>query len=469
MTDQFGAEQGLLGIALSNAAAYWRIADVIKAEDFTEELHRQLFELMAAMFSRNESVTPLTVEVGMRGNALFAQTDGKTYLDVLVFNAPARSRIEDLARIIRSEAQWRRLSEIGDELVLLARDRREAPVKVSDEAGEALYAATHGNEPGEGLISFYDLALRAAAQAEEAHNNPQGVWLTSGLKTVDGALGGLYRGDLLTVGAATSMGKTSLIQLMAEANASAGHAVAMFSLEMSGTALAMRSLAQVSKVSSDKLRSGRTSTQEIFSIVQAPEFFAKIGPLLRIDSTPELSVSQMRARCKSFKRNHPLSLVIVDHLQFVKPEDTRADEKESAKQITRDLTRLAKDLNVAVVLVSHLTKDHEKRSSQRPMMSDLYGSSAIAQNSDSVWFLYRPHYYLSRNEPDKEDTKAHDAWERALHKEIGWAEVFSTKARMGQTSSCRVRFAQKLTRFYDDEASAPSQDTLDLAQGLAHG
>lgn len=464
-------EQALLGAIMIDETVYWRISDQINANEFYDPLHQRLFEAITEIQNRNGATTPLTVKAAMEGDENFAAVGGVAYLTSLARGAPALPNVKDYARIIRLLARRRMLIRIGEDLVNAGFENSidSDPVRVADEASDALYSATHGDDPGEGPVSIFDLAYRAAEQAERAHNDPRGVWLTSGLNTVDENLGGIYRGDLLTIGAATSMGKTSLLQLIGLANARKDHGVLIFSLEMSGVSLATRYIAQEAKVPSDRIRRGRTSTTELYALSQSPNKFADLRKHFKVDSTPNLSIAQMRARAKAFKRRTGnLALIIVDHLQFVRPADPRADEKEGAKQITRDLCTLGKELDVAVVLISHLTKEHERRASQRPMMSDLYGSAAIAQNSDSVWFVYRPHYYLARQNIGSDAGKDYDTWLRDTEKSKGWAEIFSTKVRMGQTNSVQVRFDEKFTRFYDPEDDGPvsAQDTLALAHGV---
>jgi replicative DNA helicase len=466
-------EQALIGSLLIEERLFWRICDRLTADEFYDPLHQRIFTTIARVANTGGAATPLTVgtmlkeDAGLLELASINKTgDSKSYLISLARSAPMIPNVVDYARILRSFAQRRRVIEICQAAVRECFAGGLDPVKLADDAAEFLYEATHGNEPGEGPISVLELSHRAVALAEKAHNRPQDVVLSSGLSTVDEALGGIFRTELLVIGAATSMGKTSLVQGIGLKNAKLGHGVLIDSLEMQGESVALRYLAEAARIPSIDIRRGRTSGAQIDKLSMTTSNFADVENLLKIDGTRKMSVAQIRARAMAFKRRCPaFSLLIIDHLQFIESSNPHANENESSRQITHDLCSLAQELNIAIILISHLTKENERRNNKRPIMNDLYGSGGIAQNADAVWFVYRPEYYLEREEPDGSDAKAYAEWDRARQDEKGWAEIFSTKARMGKTGSCRVRFEGEYTRFYDPPTPTAVQNAF---PNLAH-
>jgi replicative DNA helicase len=240
---------------------------------------------------------------------------------------------------------------------------------------------------------------------------------------------------------------------------------------MAGESVAMRYLAEQARIPSNLIRQGKTTGNDIEKLTLTASEFAPMKDTLKIDSNRKLTVAQIRARALSFKRQcRVFALLVIDHLQYVEPADPKATENEASRQITHDLCSLAQELNIAIILISHLTKENERRSSKRPIMNDLYGSGGIAQNADGVWFVYRPSYYLERERPDGKDQKAYGDWAEQCHREEGWAEIFSTKARMGKTGSVRVRFEEQFTRFYDPPMAAPpTQASMNLAHEMGVG
>jgi replicative DNA helicase len=174
---------------------------------------------------------------------------------------------------------------------------------------------------------------------------------------------------------------------------------------------------------------------------------------LAIDETPNLSVAQIRARCHALRRKKGnVDLCVIDHLRFITPADRHADERDQIQQITRDLKQMAKELNIAILLVVHLNRGIWSRDNKRPVLSDLYGSSGIEQNADHVWFLHREEYYLERQQPDCSDHKKYDEWLTRVLQSKGRAEVFSAKRRRGPLGSANLKFDAPFARFLDPGA-----------------
>lgn len=458
-------EQALLGTFLNDSNSYWRAVEILKPEHFYDPLHARIYTVIGELCAKDQRVTPLSLHASMKSDPGVLETGGQAYFDAMRSASPALPNIRELARVLRDLAVRRSIIRAAEIAIAAA---YEPPLdktadQIADDAAEQLFEASKG-QMGEGSVTIRDLAQRAVRQAEDAMNAPASVCLTSGLWLVDQQLGGVYRGDLTILGGAPNMGKTSLAQHILFSNASAPDAeeAIFFSLEMAGEQVATRELAARARVPSDLMRRGKISAQQAEKLALAAYNFPDLP--YHIDSTRRLSVAQMRARVQARKRRSKkgVSLVGIDHLRFIKPARPRDDEKDQIQQITSDLKDMAQELNVALLLVSHITREFSKRATTRPQLTDLYGSSAIEQNADAVWFIHREHYYLDRNPPGSKATSEDRAKHVALlERHSGRAEIFAAKQRMGPIGAAEVRFEEKFTTFSDLE-EAPTQAEIDL-------
>lgn len=462
-------EQALLGAILVDNYHLASVADLLKPDDFYDALHQRLFTIAMRFFAQDRKFTPLTAKPLMEKDAGFVEVGGGAYLTSLARAAPAFPNVKDYARILRELAVRRSMIRIGEDLINTAYDMNaeESIQGVAETASEQLYEATRGAATDEGSVEIIELAHRAVKLAEDAKNAPADVCLTSGLVLVDDALGGVYRGDVTVLGGAPNMGKTALAEHIAIANARAGHQVLFFSLEMTGEQIATREIAEKAKVPSDRIRRGKISNVELDRLCLAPGQIDRIP--LRIDATPGLTVAQMRARAMAHRRRHKsLALIVIDHLRYIRPANPRAEERDQIQQITRDLKAMAKEMGVGIILVSHVNREAMKRSSRRPILTDLYGAAAIEQNADAVWFVHREAYYLEREKPDSvRGMKALADWDDAMEKARGWTEIFAAKQRMGPIGEAKVKFDPMYTRYSDPDAIHDAQKTGTLFNDLA--
>jgi len=225
-----------------------------------------------------------------------------------------------------------------------------------------------------------------------------------------------------------------------------GGVVAFFSLEMSAAQLAMRLLAEVSGVSSDRLRKGEIDANE-FGRVRDAAMDIQSAPLY-IDDTGGLSLSKLVARSRRLKRQFGLDLIIVDYLQLITVGDGRGPENrvQEVTQITQGLKALAKELMVPVIGCAQLSRQVENRDDKRPQLSDLRESGSIEQDADVVMSIFRESYYLSRAEP-REGTAEHLTWQEEMDRVRGVAEVIIGKQRHGPIGTVKLSFNEDLTKF----------------------
>jgi replicative DNA helicase len=457
------AEQALLGAVLYDNAALERLNDILHPQHFYEPFHGRLFQVMRELINKGQLAEPTLIHERFRRDPAFADLGGVAYLADLVDRAPPAANAPDYARTIYDLALRRDLIRIGGDIsVQAAQDAEKAAREQIEEAEAALYQLAESGATSSGFVDFSTALHGAVEMAAEAFGRDGGLaGLSSGLMDLDQKLGGLHPSDLVILAGRPSMGKTALatniafnvarnyayeIQLDGSKKTVNGGVVAFFSLEMSAEQLAMRLLAEVSGVSSDRLRKGEIDASE-FGRVRDAALEIQESPLY-IDATGGLSIGKLAARARRLKRQHGLDLIVVDYLQLVTGDSLRGSDNrvQEVSQITQGLKAIAKELGVPVLALSQLSRQVENREDKRPQLADLRESGSIEQDADVVMFVYRESYYLGRAEP-REGTEEHLKWQDDMDKVRNLAEVIIGKQRHGPIGTVKLHFNEDLTKF----------------------
>ena len=457
------AEQALLGAVLFDNAAYERLGDQLNARHFYEPFHGRLFAAMEEHIRKGMLAEPITLMERFKLDPGFNELGGLRYLADLVDRAPPAANAYDYGRVIYDLALRRELIRLGGEMALAANTDVENAAKDQIEAAEQkLYSLAESGAPSTGFHTFAEALKGAVEMTAEAYSRDGGLaGLSTGLTDLDQKLGGLHPSDLLILAGRPSMGKSSLAANIAfnvarayaweptptgERKTVNGGVVAFFSLEMSAEQLAMRMIADVSGVSSDRLRKGEIDASEFGRVRDAAMEIAE-APLF-LDDTGGLSLAKLVARSRRLKRTSGLDLIVVDYLQLVTATDGSRDQNrvQEVSAITQGLKALAKELSVPVIALSQLSRQVESREDKRPQLSDLRESGSIEQDADAVMFVYREAYYLSRAEP-REGTPEHLQWQEDMDRLNHVAEVIIGKQRHGPIGTIKLHFDADLTKF----------------------
>jgi replicative DNA helicase len=457
------AEQALLGVMLYDNAAYERLTDRLQASHFYEPFHQHLFTVLEEYIRRGQLAEPILIAERFKKDPAFEELGGIRYLADLVDRAPPGANAPAYARTIYDLALRRDLIRIGGEIAVNATGDAERPARDQIEIAEQqLFSLAETGGASQGFVPFSTALHGAVEMAAEAFQRDGGLaGISTGLIDLDRQLGGLHPSDLLILAGRPSMGKSALaaniafhvarnyaydIQPDGSKKTANGGVVAFFSLEMSAEQLAMRLLAEVSGVASDKLRKGEIDQSE-FARIRDAALEIQESPLF-IDDTGGLSIAKLVARCRRLKRTSGLDLVVVDYLQLVVGSDlgANANRVQEVSQITQSLKALAKELAVPVIALAQLSRQVENREDKKPQLSDLRESGSIEQDADAVMFVYREEYYLGRSEP-REGTQEHLAWQEEMDKVAGLAEVIIGKQRHGPIGTVRLHFNADLTKF----------------------
>jgi replicative DNA helicase len=466
------AEQALLGALLFNNAAYHRVSEFLLPEHFAEGVHGRIYAAIGKLIERGQLANAVTLKNFFDQDGALAEIGGAAYLARLAASVVTIINTEDYGRTIHDLYLRRQLISLGEDVVNEAHrhDLDRDAARQIETAEQRLFDLAETGQMEGGFLPF-DTALKTAIGLAETAFKRSGktTGVATGFADLDKLLGGLHPSDLVILAARPSMGKTALATNIAFNAARAwrshkgpdgrivnddGAVAGFFSLEMSSEQLAMRVLAEESRVSSDRIRRGDIGPDEFDRFVQASHRLATV-PIF-IDDTPAVSVAALRTRARRLKRQQGLGLLVVDYLQLMQGSRERAAENrvQEISEITRGLKGIAKELEVPVLALAQLSRAVETREDKRPMLSDLRESGSIEQDSDVVMFIFREEYYLSRAEPmrrsDEADDKfndRYDRWHQRLAEVHATAEIIIAKQRHGPIGTVKLRFDADTTRF----------------------
>ena len=459
------AEQALLGAILFDNAAYERLSDRLQARHFHEPFHQRLFAAMEEHIRKGQLAEPIMLMERFRRDPAFEDLGGLRYLADMVDRAPPAANAADYARIVYDLALRREVLRISGDMAKNAVEDAETEAREQiEQAEQQLYSLAESGASSTGFQTFADALQGAVEMTAEAFSRDGGLaGISTGLIDLDQKLGGLHKSDLLILAGRPSMGKTALATNIAfhvarnyawepqpdgSRKTVNGGVVAFYSLEMSAEQLAMRLLADVSGVSSDRLRKGEIDAHE-FARVRDAALEIQESPFY-IDATGGLSISKLTARARRLKRSVGLDLIVVDYLQLVTTggDGSRGIENrvQEVSQITMGLKSLAKELAVPVLALSQLSRQVESRDDKRPQLSDLRESGSIEQDADCVMFVFREAYYKGRAEP-REGTPEHLEWQEEMDRIRHVAEVIIGKQRHGPIGTVKLSFNDDTVRF----------------------
>jgi len=427
------AEQAVLGGLMLDNTAFDRVADLLREEDFYRHDHRLIWRQIARLIERSQPADVVTVLESLQTSGHADEAGGLAYLNALATETPSAANIRRYAEIVRDRGVLRRLISTSDEIATSAlnpqgRDTRQ----LLDEAESKIFQIAEDGTRGEaGFQPLQDLLGKVVERIDQLYNQDNTSDVTgvpTGYVDLDRMTSGMQPGDLVIVAGRPSMGKTSFSMNIGEHVAIEQQLpVAVFSMEMGATQLAMRMLCSSGRLDQQRIRTGRLVDDDWPRLTSAISKMQE-SPL-HIDESPALSALELRARARRLARQcGKLGLVVIDYLQLMEGggSDNRVQE---LSRITRGLKQMARELNVPVIALSQLSRGVESRTNKRPMLSDLRESGSIEQDADLVLMIYRDEYY----NPDTPDR--------------GITEIIVTKHRNGPVGTVKLLFEPQFTRF----------------------
>ena len=424
------AEQSTIGGMLLSKDAVADVTSLLRGPDFYVPKHEIIYDAILSLYAQGEPTDVITVTDQLTKTGELQRAGGVDYLHTLTSIVPTAANARFYADIVGEKALLRRLVEAGTRIVQMGYAGEGEATDLVNNAQAEIYTVTGGTTSEEyvPLSEAVDAAVEEIQRAEGLGDGMLGV--PSGFSELDKLTNGFAPGQMVIIAARPAMGKSTLALDVARA-ASVKHnqATAFFSLEMGRSEIAMRLLAAEASIPLQSMRKG-TLDQRDWAKMAATTSRVNDAPLF-IDDSPNLTLVEIRAKCRRLKQKHDLKLVVIDYLQLMSSGRRVENRQQEVSEFSRALKLLAKELEVPVIALSQLNRASEQRADKMPAMSDLRESGSLEQDADMVILLHRESSY------EKENPRA------------GEADFILAKQRNGPTGTVTVSFQGHYSRFQD--------------------
>ncbi len=428
--NNFAAEQSVLGAMLLSKDAIADVVEVLREDDFYRPSHQVVFGTILDLYGRGEPADAVTVAAELTRIGEIARVGGAPYLHTLVSLVSTAANAGYYGQIVREQAILRRLVEAGTRIVSMGYGGTGDVDQIVDRAQAEVYDITD-RRTSEDYAPLSDIMGDALNEIEAISNRGgEMVGVPTGFVDLDKLTNGLHPGQLIIIAARPAIGKSTLgVDIARAASIKHGLTSVIFSLEMSRSEIVMRLLSAEAQVPLHHMRAGTMSDGDWQKL--APKFGALSESPLFIDDSPNMTLMEIRAKCRRLKQRNDLRLVIVDYLQLMTSGKKVESRQQEVSEFSRSLKLLAKELSVPVIAISQLNRGPEQRVDKKPMLSDLRESGSLEQDADMVVLLHREDAY------EKESPRA------------GEADFIVAKHRNGPTQTVTVAFQGHYSRFVD--------------------
>ena len=428
------AEQSVIGSMLMGLEAIMAASEILTSDDFYQHQYGVIFDAMVELFNEGKPVDLVTLQNRLREKDVPPEISSMEFVRDLLNAVPTSANVRHYANIVSEKAVLRRLIKLTEEIENDCYLNKE-PVEVIMEETEKKMFQLLGQRNSGDFMPIRQVVINTLENIERASKTKGNVTgIPTGFTDLDYKTSGLQNSDFILIAARPSMGKTAFVLNIAQYMAfKKDKAVAIFSLEMSREQLMNRLLSMESKVDSQHLRTGNLKDDEWSKLIESAGMIGESR--LMIDDTPGISIGEMRSKCRKYKLEHGLDIIIIDYLQLMSGSGKSSSEsrQQEISDISRSLKALARELNVPVVALSQLSRAVEQRTDHRPMRSDLRESGAIEQDADVVMFIYRDDYYNKDSENK------------------GIAEIIIAKQRNGPIGTVNLVWLPDYTKFANAE------------------
>ncbi len=423
------AEQSVIGSMIMDREAIVVASELICGEDFYNKSYGVLFDSMVELNDQGQPVDLVTLQNRLKEKDVPPEISSLEFIRDLITAVPTSANIKYYTNIVAEKAMLRRLIRLMEEIANNCYAGKDSMEVIMEETEKKVFNLVQRRSTGD-YVPIREVVMNAMDKIEKASHNSGGVTgIATGFIDLDYRTAGMQPSDLVLIAARPSMGKTAFVLNIAQYVAfHSGECVAIFSLEMSKEQLVNRLFAMESKVDSQHLRTGNLSDMEWEKLIESAGMIGQSK--LIIDDTPGISIADMRSKCRKFKLEMDLKMIIIDYLQLMSGSGRGTDSRQQEiSDISRSLKALARELQVPVLALSQLSRAVEQRPDHRPMLSDLRESGAIEQDADVVMFIHRDDYY----NPDTEKK--------------GIAEINIAKQRNGPIGTIDLVWLPEFTKF----------------------
>ncbi|MBQ1172681.1 MAG: replicative DNA helicase [Lachnospiraceae bacterium] len=434
------AEQAVIGAMISDKDAIVTATELLTAEDFYGKKNGIIFDAIVELYDKGSVPDVIPLQNKLKEKGIPDEINNVEYLGGLVADTNS-SLIRDFCNIVIEKSTLRKLIKINEEIANSCYEGKQDFKVLLEQTEKKVFDLLQSRKMSTHM-PIDEVVMQALARIEAASQSSGNVTgVPTGFLDLDYKLAGLHASNLVLIAARPAMGKTAFVLNIAEYVALRQNmAVAIFSLEMGEVELVNRLLSLESNVNSGNIRTGNLSDDEWEKLVRSA---GEIGDSnLIIDAPPSLTVSELRSKCRKYKIEKDIKLIIIDYLQLMKGSNRAASEsrQQEISEISRSLKSLARELDIPIIALSQLSRAVEQRPDKRPMLSDLRESGAIEQDADVVMFIYRDDYY-------NKDSK-----------ERGIAEINIAKQRSGPTGVVKLAWLPDYTKFANLEKKYYNQE-----------
>ena len=422
------AEQSVIGSMLMDRDAIMAASEIITGEDFYQHQYGVLFEAMVELYNEGKPVDLVTLQDRLREKEVPPEISSMEFVRELLNVVPTSANVRSYANIVQDKAMLRKLIKATEEIANTCYLANEKTEDIMEETEKKIFDLVQKRATGD-FVPIKQVVLNALDRIEAASKNKGSVTgIPTGFIDLDYKTSGFQPSDLILIAARPSMGKTAFVLNIVQHMAfKCNQTVAIFSLEMSKEQLVNRLFSLESKVDSQSLRTGSLSDEDWGKLIEGAGVIGRSN--LIIDDTPGISIGELRSKCRKYKLEHNLGIIIIDYLQLMTGSKKTDSRQQEISDISRSLKEVARELNVPVVALSQLSRAVEQRPDHRPMLSDLRESGAIEQDADVVMFIYRDDYY--NHDTDKK----------------GIAEIIIAKQRNGPIGTVELVWLPDYTKF----------------------
>ncbi len=422
------AEQSVVGSMIMDKEAIIVASEIITGEDFYNKQYGIVFETMVELNDEGKPVDLVTLQNRLKEKDVPPEVSSLEFVRDLITAVPTSANIKYYANIVAEKATLRKLIKLNDEISNTCYAGKESLEFILEDTEKKIFNVVQKRNVGE-FVPIRQIVMNAMDKIEIAAKNKGSVTgIPTGFIDLDYRTAGMQPSDLVLIAARPSMGKTAFVLNIAQHVAfKQNKTVAIFSLEMSKEQLVNRMFSLESNVDAQHLRTGQLSDQEWEKLIESAGVIGRSN--LIIDDTPGISISELRSKCRKYKMEHNLSMIIIDYLQLMSGSGRSESRQNEISEISRSLKAVARELSVPVLALSQLSRAVEQRPDHRPMLSDLRESGAIEQDADVVMFIYRDDYY--HKDSDKK----------------GVAEIIVAKQRNGPIGTVDLAWLPEYTKF----------------------
>ena len=428
------AEQSVIGSMIMDSEAIMTASEILTSEDFYQRQYGILFDAMVELYNEGKAVDLVTLQDRLKEKDVPPEVASLEFVKDILDSVYTSAHIRQYASIVHEKAMLRRLIRTTEGIANACYAGKESMEDIFVDTEKQIFDIIQQNTSGE-YVPIKDVVLNALDKIEMASRTKGNVTgIPTGFIDLDYKTAGFQPSDLILVAARPSMGKTALVLNIAQHVAfKQNRTVAIFSLEMSKEQLVNRLFSLESYVDAQLLRTGNLKDSDWEKLIEGAGTIGRSN--LIIDDTPGISISEMRSKCRKYKMEHNLDLIIIDYLQLMSGSVGGRNEsrQQEISDISRSLKALARELSVPVIALSQLSRAVEQRPDHRPMLSDLRESGAIEQDADVVMFIYRDDYY-------NKDTE-----------HVNEAEIIIAKQRNGPIGTVTLTWLPQYTKFANSE------------------